>query len=252
MKWIKRLLLPVVLTIVAIGLWPLVLYVFPQQHVNKCMRNFRNIQCVCSAYAEAHDGRFPDGKSSNEALRQLFVAGYIDDESFFSVCDYPSRRPDGNIGNKANGFLEALAPGECPMYYVRGRTTESKDALAPLLFARVGNFDGKVYLVCARVGGNARAYDTVDEAVLEQHDGKLVDIFSEAYLKEKYGIEPQDILKPEGPPRDVIAIAKAQKRNLHAIEAGILALIWLPFLLTVWIKHRLAARLAPRKAPQDP
>ncbi len=252
MKWIKWLMPPVVLTILAVLLMPLLSYVGYEWYVHQIVRNFRNIQYTCLAYATARDGRLPDGKSSNEALRQLFVAGYVDDERFVSECDYPSTRPDGNIGNKANGFLEALAPGECPLYYVRGLTTEPKDSETPLLFARVVNFDGKIYLVCARAGGNARAYDTEDGDVIEVNNGRYVDIFSEAYFKEKYGIEPQDILKPEGPPRDLIAIAKSRKQYLHTLEAGILALIWLPFLLTVWIKHRRSARLSPEKTASEP
>lgn len=251
MKWSKWLLPPVVLTILAVFLMPLLLYVGPQWYVNKSVRNFANIQQVCLAYATAHEGDFPDGKSSNQALRQLFVAGYVDDERFFSECDYPSTRPDGNIGNKANGFLEALAPGECPIHYVRGLTTEPKDSETPLLFARVVNFDGKIYLVCARAGGNARAYGTEDGDVIQVHNGRYVDIFSDAYLKENYGIEPQDILKPEGPPRDLTAIAKARKRHLHTLEAGILALIWLPFPLTVWIKHRRNAKTPPERPVLD-
>ena len=252
MKWIKWLLPPLVLTILAVLLMPLLSYVGYEHYVHKSLRNFWHIRGLCLAYAQTHEGKFPDGKSSNEALRQLFVAGYISDESIFSECDYPSRRPDGNIGNKANGFLEALAPGECPLYYVRGLTTEPKDSLAPLLYARVVVFDGNGYLVCASAGGNAKVYETDDGDVIEEHDGRYVDIFSEAYLKEKYGIEPQDILKPEGPPRDLTAIAKARKQHLHALEAGILALIWLPFLLTVWIKHRRAAMSKPPTLTHPP
>ena len=229
---------PAVLSILAVFLLTTALYIGYELYLYDSVRNFLNIQNTCLAYATARDGRFPDGKSSNEALRQLFVEGYVDDERLVSEFDYPSTRPDGNIGNKANGFMEALAPGECPLYYVRGLTTEPKDSLTPLLFARVVSVGGKIYLVCARASGNAMAYDTEDGDVLEEHDGKTVDIFSEAYLKEKYGIEPQDILKPEGPPRDLTAIAKARKQYLHTLEAGILALIWLPFLLTAWIKHR--------------
>ena len=242
MKWMNHLIVVLALFVVAMVVFPFFIYVPNSQYLSSCWKNFQAVEDSCDAYARAHDGRFPDGKSSNEALRQLFVAGYMADEKFFSDSDYPNSRSDGNIGTQANGFLQALAPGECFMTYVRGLTRDQKDPQTPLFFGQVVSFDGEIYTLCARVHESVSHHSTADGAVLEEHDGKLVDIFSDAYLKEKYGIQPQDILKPEGPPRDLTAIAKARKRHLHAIEAGILALIWLPFPLTVWIKHRRAAR----------
>ena len=247
MKWMNHLIVALALFIVATLLADIVISVPNQQYLNSCRENFQAVQDLCGTYARAHDRRFPDGKSSNEALRQIFVAGSMTDEKFFSDSDYSSSRADGNIGTQANGFVQALAPGECFMTYVRGLTRDQKDPDPPLFFGQVVGFDGEIYTLCARVHERVSRHSTEDGAVLEEHEGKTVDIFSEAYLKEKYGIEPQDILKPEGPPRDLTAIAKARKRYLHAIQAGILALIWLPFPLTVWIKHRRNAKTPPEK-----
>ena len=242
MKWILRLIMPVVLSIAAIYLFQLWFRIHTELKFHSSARVLAQLRGLCSYYAEHNNQKFPDGKSSNEAFRQFFIIGYIDDEDkLFTSFDLVPQRPDGDIGTKEDGFIQALAPGECQINYIRGLTTEA-DRLTPLFFTQVVGLDGEIYMLGARVGQHDAVYPTTNGAVLEEHEGKTVDIFSEAYLKEKYGIEPQDILKPEGPPRDLTAIAKARKRYLHTLGAGILALIWLPFLIGVLIKHRRAAR----------
>ena len=243
MKWIHHLIVALAIFVVATVVFPYVITVPNERYLHSSWEKFQTIRGSCEAYARAHDRRFPDGKSSNEAFRQLFVAGYVKDEELFVNFDYPRPKFEGNVGTQANGYLEVLAPGKCHISYVRGLTKDQKDPQTPLFFGQVVGFDGEIYTLCARVHESVGRHSTEDGTVLEEHDGKTVDIFSDAYLKEKYGIEPQDILKPEGPPRDLTAIAKARKQHLHTLEAGILALIWLPFLLTVWIKHRRAARV---------
>jgi len=247
MKWILRPILPLVLSIAAIYLFQLWFRILTELKFHSSAPIFAQLLGLCSEYAKNNNQKYPDGKSSNEAFRQFFISGYIDDViKLFTSFDLVPQRPDGAIGTKEDGFIQALTPGECQLNYIRGLTTEA-DRLTPLLFMQVVGSDGEIYMLGARVGQHGTIYPTTNGAVLEEHEGKTVDIFSDAYLNEKYGIEPQDILKPEGPPRDVIAMAKARKQHLHALEAGILALIWLPFLLTVWIKHRRKAKTPPEK-----
>ena len=43
---------------------------------------------------------------------------------------------------------------------------------------------------------------------------------------------------PEGPVREITALAHQRKMEIHLSEIAILAAIWLPFLLIYWIKSR--------------
>ena len=225
----------------------------PQVH--RWMRSFSthavySIHQACFAYASNHEGTFPDGKSSNEAFRQLFIAGLVNDEKLFRTLGTKKGVPDGNIGTKEDGFLQALAPGECPYSYVRGLDTNNDRSNAPLLFVTILDSYGEPCLICARCGGTVKAYPLTDGAVLEEHDGKMVDIFSHAYLKETYGILPQDILKPEGSIPDTLALAREQKVNIRLGEVALLAAIWLPFLLIYAIKSRRKTQ-APPETPDS-
>ncbi len=225
-------------------------------HIHRWMLSFYtrplySIHQACYAYASGHEGKFPDGKSSNEAFRQLFIAGIVDDEKLFGIGGINQVIPDGNRGTQENGFLQALAPGECAYFYVRGLDTDDQRSTAPLLFVPFLHSDGNPYLILVRCGGAAKADLITDKAIRETPNVKFDDRFFEEYLKTYYGIAPLTILKPEGPIRDVFALAREQKMNIRLIEAALLAAIWLPFLLIYWIKTRHKAKALPElPAPQ--
>ena len=98
---------------------------------------------------------------------------------------------DLNFNYRTEGFkrfAKALEPGEWCFYYVRGGVADRDDSARPILFTRVGGRDGKVFTISIRLGGQARV-----------EDPRVEDWFNKEYLKSKYGIDPSDILAPEGP-----------------------------------------------------
>ena len=105
--------------------------------------------------------------------------------------------------------------------------------------------DGEVWMLSYTEGGEKANDPTTNGAVLQEHNGQQVDIFSEAYLKEKYGIDPKDILKPEGPARDVIALAHARKWENRRFQATVIAIICAPFLLFHFLHPRPKANTPP-------
>jgi hypothetical protein len=159
------------------------------------MKKLYQIHQALFAYAVAcGDQMFPDGKSSNEAFRQLFLKGLVDDEKLFHLegPENKNDKPDGNIGTEKDGFKAALAPGECSFYYISGLSVDRDDSTLPIAYTKVtGEEDGVIYVIVVRIGGNCRVYKTTDGIVKEKQDGKMVDI-----LSEEYGTDTGHILAP--------------------------------------------------------
>lgn len=145
------------------------------------MKKLYQIHQACFAYAQSHDQKFPEGKTSNEVFRQLFVQGLIDDEHLFSLAE--PTKADGNIGNSANGFRNALEPGECDIYYIRNQTTDRDDTTAPLLAGRVKSGDQDEFIIL-RIGGNASAPAMKTANITE-------------YLSKEFRVKPEDVVAPE-------------------------------------------------------
>ena len=154
------------------------------------MKQVYQIHQALFAYAQSRDGAFPDGKSSNEAFRKLFQLGLVDDEKLFFIKARTGggKPPDGDIGTTDDGYAKALEPGECCFYYIRGGVADRSDPSRPIILTRIGGTDGKVSTICIGLIGQARV-----------EEGKAEDLFDKEYLKLKYGIDPSDILAPEGP-----------------------------------------------------
>ena len=243
-----RLRLPLLLSIGAVALLQCWHIANSQRSMVTTQRRLQAVWHACINYAQTHAGHYPDGNTSNQALRQLFIVGYIADENFFERKGIDKVTPDGKIGTKENGYLQALAPGECQVTYIRGIADENPGPNAPSLFTQTVGSNGDIWVIAVRKGGQSDLYRTSDGTVLQEQNGQQVDIFSEAYLKEKYGILPQDILKPEGPHRDITALARQRKMEILRIQAAIILLIWLPFLIPHWIKHR----RKPKPHPETP
>ncbi len=106
------------------------------------MRNAYLIHQALFAYASSHDGVFPnqnpdgsDFKTSNEAFRQLFVSGLLDDETMFFEAGTPwcvGSKPDGDIGGPEDNYAKAVAPGENFWAYATGQISTGS-ATSPLL-----------------------------------------------------------------------------------------------------------------------
>ena len=246
MKWTT--FLPLILSVGTLLSFEHVLHTASHAPRSSDQHALQAVWTACFSYANAHEGKFPDGKSSNEAFRQLFIAGLVDDEKLFQGRGTNKVIQDGNIGTQENGFLQALAPGECAYSYIRGRDTDEQSLRAPLIIAQVINTDGNPWVIFVRCGGTVESYSSINGTALEKWNGNQADRIFEEYLKEYYGILPQDILKPEGPHRDITALAHQRKMEILRIEAAIILLIWLPFLIPLWIKHR----RKPKPHPETP
>lgn len=156
------------------------------------LRSLYSIHLACFAYASGHDQKFPVGKTSNEAFRQLFIVGFVDDEKLFHLSEIGDKRgkPDGDRGDASTGFKKALEPEECNISYVSGLTAED-DSNLPLLFAKVSGEDGNIHVIVVRIGGKANIYKTEDGRVFDERDGNKMDIFSA-----EYGTDPAAIVLP--------------------------------------------------------
>ena len=146
------------------------------------MRAAYQIQQALFGYSTMHDGDFPTAEhTSNEAFRELFKVGLLDDERLFfvkgSAWHGEATAPDRKIGDAADGFAEALGPGENHYAYTSGLSAETSDSALPLVMdgftdvigtwcddpkARGGVWRGK-YQIIVRVGGNAKVNDGAKE-----------------------------------------------------------------------------------------
>ena len=134
------------------------------------------------AYSTMHDGDFPTAKhTSNEAFRELFKEGLIYDESLFYVKGsawHGGAKQDGRMGDDADGFAEALGPGENPWAYTSGLNEKTSAPSIPIVMdgftdvigtwcddpqARGGVWKGK-YQIIVQVGGNAHVYDEIKQS----------------------------------------------------------------------------------------
>ena len=75
------------------------------------MKQAYQINQALYAYAQGHDGAFPDGKSSNKAFRKLFQEGLLDDEKLFFIKarNGGGKPPDGVIGTQASASVSTLS-----------------------------------------------------------------------------------------------------------------------------------------------
>jgi hypothetical protein len=137
-------------------------------------------------YAAAQDnvgGEFPsknvDGApctTSNEAFRQLFIRGLIDDEKIFFVQGsawHAGKKTDGDVGDVENKFSKALEKNENTWAYVSGLNTVSSPVDTPIVTdgssevpgvwgkdpsKKGGIWKGRFRIV-VRVGGQAKVWD---------------------------------------------------------------------------------------------
>lgn len=145
------------------------------------LKNLYQIYQCCFAYAQSNDQVLPQGKTSNDAFRQFFIKGLVDDERLFYISELGEREglPDGNRGNEKTGFAKALEPGECNISYVSGLTTDRDYVEQPLIFAKVSGEDGNIYILVVHTDGTSKTYKTKNGLALEKRDGEDVNIFSE-------------------------------------------------------------------------
>ena len=91
----------------------------------------RHILVSLKSYASEHEGRYPDGATSNDAFRELFKGGYASQESLFTAANSPYIGDDqiGDLPERA----KALMPGENHWSMTKGLKDDSSGN-APLIF----------------------------------------------------------------------------------------------------------------------
>ncbi len=179
------------------------------------VRTAYSLHSVCFAYAQNHNGAFPTGQTANAAYRELFRAGFVDDERLLLIegSAWCPAKSDGEIGTAADGFAKALSPGENGWAYVRGQDSAASSSESPLIVSAYWPIPGRVaphpgarpsligrkYAVIARVGGNAKFYE-VDES-LRLLDSKT-DRWQDGLLSFDPALKAEDVLNPEPPPEN--------------------------------------------------
>jgi hypothetical protein len=187
----KLVLLLLLVGFLILLLWPPRPPLLLEMKAKSAMRQAYQIHQGLFAYASAHDQKLPvASNNSNEAFRELFREGLLDDEKLFfiqrSAWHGTLTKPDGEIGTTENGFAEALGPGENHFAYTTGLTSDASDSTTPLVMdgftdtvgrwsddpkERGGVWKGK-YQVIVRLGGSARVHTPNDQGqVTDKRDG---------------------------------------------------------------------------------
>ncbi|WP_113957939.1 hypothetical protein [Roseimicrobium gellanilyticum] len=162
----------------------------------KVQGQFMLINATLLVYAMGNDGRYPEGKTSNEVFRELFQSGLCEDEMLFAIPDTRARNtgklPDGQVGTVDDGFSKALVPGECDVTLVTPPPTGTPSSRnRPILRADIKASDGTVVTVFTVTTGRPYVVETRDGILYDEPPNDKVDLFSTAA-----GVEPAHILKP--------------------------------------------------------
>lgn len=124
----------VIVMIVVLGLGLLIpsgSRISPLARMMQASSNCRQILITLKSYAGDHNGLYPEGRTANEAFRELFKAGLLEDERAFTAATSPFE-PDNNIGDEPN-FDEALKAGE-NHWAMTGGVKDSDNGNMPLVF----------------------------------------------------------------------------------------------------------------------
>lgn len=190
--------------------------IMPGIRAKSLAKTGREIWNFLNVYATDNDQRFPEAQSfSNDAFRELYKAGLLDNEKAFYIPNDPwhnnaiggNRQPDNDIGVEPD-YTQALQTGECAWAYVTGHDTASNSTLpimanafsesigvySPDKSKKGGVFEGK-RAVWVTVAGAANAVEikSSDPRIMERKGGRDVDVFSS-----DFGTNPSNVLNPEG------------------------------------------------------
>lgn len=194
--------------------WPI--YTSYQENFSKKMLSiyegrFTALHSVFHNYAVHHDKHFPDGKTSNEAFRKLFQGSLVDDESLFLIADQPE--PDQYIGTAETGFREALEPGECNLYYVRGLKFDHHAPKMPWIFTLIKTrWQNYWVYIGADFQFSGRGRIVLPSYATGYLDAEKVNLLSPDYWKQ-FGVVFNDVLAPEGPKEDPMVLSPTAQAN---------------------------------------
>jgi prepilin-type N-terminal cleavage/methylation domain-containing protein len=217
---IELLVVVSIIALLAVAVVPHFGKIMLRMKANSAMQQARSIFQMLYTYAQQNDQVFPqqtaDGgeiQTSNDAFRQLFIKGLVDDEKVFFVKGSgwhgTKTKPDGDIGTPDDNYAQAVAAGENHWGYVTGLTTDRDDSTLPVVMdggvdgspgrwtrepkERGGQWKG-LYAVTVRVGGSAAVTDLDNTlTVKDKKNGTEMDIFSDAF-----GTTPDNAKNPLG------------------------------------------------------
>jgi len=129
--WLPRILVSVILVLAFVFGVPFYLKISETTNAMDACSHGRHILVSLKSYASEHEGKYPDGATSNDAFRELFKGGYMSEESLFTAANSPYI-PNDRIG-ESPGYTEALMPGENHWSMTKG-LKEDSSGNAPLIF----------------------------------------------------------------------------------------------------------------------
>ncbi len=91
----------------------------------------RQVILALKNYSGDHEGRYPEGKTANEALRQLVTKGILEEERYFASSG-TFARADNDIGAEPY-FSKALERGENQWAMTKG-LSDKDSGNVPLIF----------------------------------------------------------------------------------------------------------------------
>ena len=165
-----------------------------RKEAEEIMRKLALINLSLLNFAVCTDDYYPKGQTANEALRHIYIEGGMNADAeqifIFSGLGIPEHKADGNFGTEANGFAEALAPGECDVSYNSGQKFVVSDI--PLVWYQTKAPSGMHYLMCVRIGGKPGIYESKTGKFPDpdHNDGREV-------LSPENGVDPARVLHPE-------------------------------------------------------
>lgn len=129
--WLQWLVVGILLIVAAIMVIPMSNGVAKKAPMMQSANNARQVLISLKSYAGDNNGKYPEGPTSNDAFRELFIAGLIDDERAFTAYNSPYE-PDNDIG-VAPHFDEAVCRNENHWAMTKG-LTDSSPGDVPLVF----------------------------------------------------------------------------------------------------------------------
>jgi len=217
-----------VLTALIVLGWVFVNWATRRLKVAEAMGCLSSLKCALDGFATDFNGEYPSAEtaalvtgraarleSSNDYLRQLFLAGETQSESIFWVkhSRVTSGRPDDSITTCGRiDASEILQPGDCHWAYVSGQFNTSHrdrpillDPFVPgttafdqelwdgkVLAITIGGSPGKTSMVCPVTASGRELLDDAGRDLLSPNSEPWRDS----------GLDPLKLLKQPEPPRD--------------------------------------------------
>ncbi len=136
--------------------------------------------------------------TSNDIFRQLFIGGLLKSEAIFFAPSKVCKKPDNDIGNRANKYAQALEKGENGFMYVDNPYSKQGAPVCAAPLDRQNEFDAEAYNGLAVVLKSDGSVDTLrineDSHKVEiKVGGSKADMFSSS---NKTFVDPPKLVYP--------------------------------------------------------